>query len=583
MLAVLESELKKQSNTSTNLLAVNSAAIPPPKKATERELSFRSKTNLSESVLQVDEVSSSLTLLRLKAWMQEPTERMCLLARMVDCAQGLTGGALISRLHAFSRHGDFLSTQLVQRIMNSVCAPLYAMLTRWLLHGELNDPHNEFFIGMQSNSGSAQSRNLWTETYFLRFNLLPTFIAPSLATKILNIGKSINFMKLCIQKLPKKVQSTSITKSGIRKSYRMINKSKKLGLYGQVFDGSANEGESDEGSDDEGKGVLIKTNLDKDKKKISDNLSPQEQLHLILTRLSTKEVEALLIGLRESNEINLNTFISELSTQLNAILLSILKQYYNIQNHLLALKKFMLLGQGDFITCLMDNIGPELKKRSNHIYKHNLLSIVDGALRASNAQYEQDNVLQRVNVRLLESSVGDTGWEIFSLDYTIDYPLNAIVHNQALSKYRIIFHMLWRLKRVEWSLTTTWKQYLAFSHIFSKPSIVNEYYTLYQRIKPTLHRCNLNRSRMIHIVNNLQSFFMCEVMENAWLHLLESFDKAKSLDEIIVAHDDYLTEIMKHTLLSDEFEELTLLIQSLLQIMLRFCHQEETLLSGEFV
>lgn len=56
-------------------------------------------------------------------------------------------------------------------------------------------------------------------------------------------------------------------------------------------------------------------------------------------------------------------------------------------------------------------------------------------------------------MRLLEASPGDSGWEVFSLDYAIDPPLAAVVHAEAVSKYRIAFHMLWRLKRVEWALS----------------------------------------------------------------------------------------------------------------------------------
>lgn len=33
-----------------------------------------------------------------------------------------------------------------------------------------------------------------------------------------------------------------------------------------------------------------------------------------------------------------------------------------------------------------------------------------------------------------------------------------------MARYRIAFHMLWRLKRVEWSLSGSWKQLMSFSH-----------------------------------------------------------------------------------------------------------------------
>ena len=47
-------------------------------------------------------------------------------------------------------------------------------------------------------------------------------------------------------------------------------------------------------------------------------------------------------------------------------------------------------------------------------------------MRASNAQFEPSYVLDRIGIRLLEASPGDSGWEIFSLDYSIDAPLNAV-------------------------------------------------------------------------------------------------------------------------------------------------------------
>jgi hypothetical protein len=46
--------------------------------------------------------------------------------------------------------------------------------------------------------------------------------------------------------------------------------------------------------------------------------------------------------------------------------------------------------------------------------------MLEGALRSSNAQFEPAFVLDRIGVRLLEASAGDSGWETFSLDYALD-------------------------------------------------------------------------------------------------------------------------------------------------------------------
>ena len=44
----------------------------------------------------------------------------------------------------------------------------------------------------------------------------------------------------------------------------------------------------------------------------------------------------------------------------------------------------------------MDGVGPELKKRANQLFRHNLTGILEGALRSSNAQFEPSYILDRV-------------------------------------------------------------------------------------------------------------------------------------------------------------------------------------------
>ncbi len=146
----------------------------------------------------------------------------------------------------------------------------------------------------------------------------------------------------------------------------------------------------------------------------------------VLGSVVTPEVQSALQTLRFGGEATLQDIVYKLSASIDARMLNLVMSRFYVQTHLLALKKFMLLGQGDFVTCLMDGVGPELKRRANQLFRHNLTGILEGALRASNAQFEPSYVLDRIGIRLLEASAGDSGWEIFSLDYAIDAPLNAV-------------------------------------------------------------------------------------------------------------------------------------------------------------
>jgi Gamma tubulin complex component N-terminal len=75
---------------------------------------------------------------------------------------------------------------------------------RWVLHGELHDSCKEFFVGCKSASSQpGNMSNMWLDTYYMRPAMLPTFLSRALAERALVIGKSINFIRLCIHKCPK--------------------------------------------------------------------------------------------------------------------------------------------------------------------------------------------------------------------------------------------------------------------------------------------------------------------------------------------------------------------------------------------
>ena len=53
-------------------------------------------------------------------------------------------------------------------------------------------------------------------------------------------------------------------------------------------------------------------------------------------------------------------------------------------------------------------------------------------------------------------------------------------------------------------------------------------------------------------MSNIQSYLMFEVLESSWRMLQEGIENAKNLDEIIVAHDAYLDNIINKGLMGDD-------------------------------
>ena len=106
----------------------------------------------------------------------------------------------------------------------------------------------------------------------------------------------------------------------------------------------------------------------------------------------------------------------------------------------------------------MDALVPELSKTATRLYRHALLEHGDGAVRSSIAQFDDRDVLERLDVKILKSSPGDDGWKVFTLNYQVDPPLNAVLHESAMANYLHMFRFLWRLKRVSHAVSSLWER-----------------------------------------------------------------------------------------------------------------------------
>lgn len=111
---------------------------------------------------------------------------------LTDICQDQKGGALLSVIHNYTKHGDpFIKKYLID-MLQIVSKPFYEMLERWIYEGELDDPYDEFFVACDP---TVSEEDLWQSKYTLREHMLPAFMSKELAHKIFSIGKSLNFIR----------------------------------------------------------------------------------------------------------------------------------------------------------------------------------------------------------------------------------------------------------------------------------------------------------------------------------------------------------------------------------------------------
>lgn len=274
----------------------------------------------------------------------------------------------------------------------------------------------------------------------------------------------------------------------------------------------------------------------------------------------------------------LETLVIEAAKRIDKHLLDVIYKRYKFREHCLAIKRYLLLGQGDFVQYLMDIVGPELSEPANTISSFKLAGLLESAIRSSNAQYDDPDILDRLRVKLMPHGTGDRGWDVFSLEYDARVPLDTLFTESVMGRYLKIFNFLWKLRRVEHALIGAWKA--------MKPNCItsNSFTKLQHAVKlqllSTLRRCQVLWDEMNHFVTNLQYYIMFEVLEVSWSNFSNEMEAAKDLDDLLAAHEKYLHSIFEKSLLGERSQSLFKSLFVLFDLILRFRSHADRLYEG---
>ncbi|XP_069493082.1 gamma-tubulin complex component 3 isoform X1 [Ambystoma mexicanum] len=278
---------------------------------------------------------------------------------------------------------------------------------------------------------------------------------------------------------------------------------------------------------------------------------------------SPKDAADLLTDLENAFRSKIDAAYLETSKYL----LDVLNKNYNLLEHMQAMRRYLLLGQGDFIRHLMDLLKPELVRPATTLYQHNLTGILETAVRATNAQFDNPEILKRLDVRLLEVSAGDTGWDVFSLDYHVDGPIATVFTRECMSHYLRVFNFLWRAKRMEYILTDIWKGHMCNAKLLkSMPELSG-----------VLHQCHVLASEMVHFIHQMQYYITFEVLECSWDELWNKVQQAQDLDHIIAAHEVFLDSVISRCLLDADSRELLNQLRAVFDQIIEFQNAQDSM------
>ncbi|CAL1161934.1 unnamed protein product, partial [Cladocopium goreaui] len=294
------------------------------------------------------------------------------------------------------------------------------------------------------------------------------------------------------------------------------------------------------------------------------------------------------VPIAEEEEIgafDLASRVERAALQNNEHLVKLMMDHYALGEHALALRRFLLLGQGDFVESLMDALHEELDLEASKLHKHQLMGILEMALRQSNAQFCSADVLGRLSVKLRSSERGDiggVGWDVFLLDYAIDSPLHVVFTPAVMQKYDRAFSFLWKLRRVSHGLAASWNQHMVLQrHLVCSRDSLHWSPELKLEVKQTLHRCTCLRNEMHHFVQNVQAYVL-EVLDTSWAKLQSGWQKSTDLDQVISQHDRYLACVEEGAFLARGSEAILSGVTTLLGLALEFCSLQEQACASSF-
>eukprot|EP00397_Hematodinium_sp_SG-2012_P024162 GEMP01025154.1.p1 GENE.GEMP01025154.1~~GEMP01025154.1.p1 ORF type:complete len:749 (+),score=186.83 GEMP01025154.1:73-2319(+) len=399
--------------------------------------------------LEIRVDSPSLTLRRLMVWAVEPLVLIRTLWDLASSTAGLEGASIISSIYAL---GTLQQSDIINRVLQQVMAPLLRMIDLWMSEGLLKDAYSEFFV---ESDVTVPLQELWTRRYRLDEARVPCHIGLRFANKIFLCGKSLNFIRLCCQETDW------------------------LDLDVPTVRECASEGTS-------------------------------------------------LAALEER--------VNRAAQRTNERLVSLLFSKYNLLDHLSSIRRYLLLGQGDFISQLLTEVEDDLRQDASTVYKHTLLGHVDRAIRLTNAQCQNEEYLERLDVKLLKPSSGEQGWNIFILDYLISAPLHVVFTPDAMETYHRAFSFLWHMRRVLHSLGKCWTAQMALEQ--------HQRQLRFRNCAMLLRSCEVLRHEMLHYMQNIQSYVMFEILEMAWRELEHGLkNTCTDLDQVLHLHAQYLQAV----------------------------------------
>ncbi|KAH7980568.1 hypothetical protein HPB49_017270 [Dermacentor silvarum] len=196
--------------------------------------------------------------------------------------------------------------------------------------------------------------------------------------------------------------------------------------------------------------------------------------------------------------------------------------------------------EGVHLIHLMDVLDEQLSQPAQLLRDHSPKAALDEAACTTDLYVVEHSMLKQLEIQLLDINQADTTWDVISLFYRVDQPIDIVLTPYCMFFVRLLNHMK-RTKHMEYVATTAWVQQTIDLKVRNRQDSTE--------IQCTLHPCPILHSEIILYLPQVQYCIVSDI-ECAWAELELRLEDTQHLDQVIHAHDDILMALMTEPHLS---------------------------------
>lgn len=498
-----------------------------------------------------------------------------------DCTAAKAASHCLSALHdlvsEYQAAADVDGFVLILRIFVDAVQPYLDGLHRWLASGSLEDPSGELFIAegpaVREKVGSKEN---WVRGYDLRHgDETPRFLI-DLATNILDVGRSLKLLH-CAEtqnlQIPRFDSSLGVLFcDSVRDMLRAtttiepIKSDSNVSVVEQPVAPTMSKSFMDSFGPSSLIGicgvpadVMMNNIISKPTRVVSVResssksklQSSSDALEAWLDEFLRTQIPACPMSLLIQK--SLSSHIDRRAKEVQLALVDRIRNVWFVKKELNALRVVFLGGAGDAashffsaIFAILDD--PEnIKAKWNDITLNELLVdalSVDTLYRAAEGRNVQIEIIPEAEQNIFSQVVIGTGSleKIASLRYSFDvhWPHSVVISPSAVAQYNEITVFLTQLRRASYCMqsvgTARWTKHIrrASGNGLGGP--------IARKFEP----------RLRYFISSLYTHVLVRILDTAWEELIESIDRAMTLDDMRSAHDAFLNVASRQCLVSPD-------------------------------